>query len=225
MNTFKLVTMTGLCCLTLLAGCDADAAKQKAAEEAKKAAENAQQHASALAEKHRPTADALTAKARDEARKQLIKRIGDDPEALQIVTVTEQFVRAVSGRDLIELKKLCTDSDSAEYTAVMGCYYEAFRQEDTEGPDAARAYLAAEQARDDCPPHRREALKVLDDYMGAKGSLRTRELAGLILIIGLECKYPHRGGMAGKMAADALGLAPAGGWDNAPATATTAPEN
>jgi len=74
--------------------------------------------------------------------------------------------------------------------------------------DAARKYVADELAKADDSSVRAKALKALNGYMDLKGSLSTKEVAALILILGLEQQYPHRGAVIGGIIADQLGLMP-----------------
>ena len=66
-------------------------------------------------------------------------------------------------------------------------------------------------ARKDLSPAQGRSIKALNEYFEAKGSLRTREVAGIILIVALEVKYPHRGGLVGEIIAKRLGLLDASG--------------
>ena len=52
------------------------------------------------------------------------------------------------------------------------------------------------------------AVRYPREYFDVKGSRRTKEVAGIILIIALKTKYPHGGGAIGKLIAEKLGLMP-----------------
>jgi len=144
-------------------------------------------------------------KAEQAVRDGLAKLAAEYRES-NVAAHAERLVKAAEARDLPALKRLCDDQASADYSAIMGCYYNAFVIEDGQGVEAARAYLAAEAAKGDNTPARARAIGALRGYFAAKGSLRTKEVAALILVVGLEAKYGHRGGMIGKLIADRVGL-------------------
>lgn len=133
-------------------------------------------------------------------------RLSQEYEQAQVAAQARQIFSAVESRDLGALKKLCLDQGNGEDGQIMSCYYNAFAIENNEGVDAARAFLVEEMAREDIGPARGKAVKALSKYFEAKGSLRTREVAGIILVIALESKYPHAGGMVGTVIAEQLGL-------------------
>ena len=146
---------------------------------------------------------------KDEARKAVEKaasKVSQEYEESKVLAHAAQFIRAAESRDLENLERLCADSESADYQAIMSCYYNAFAIEDGQGVDAARRYLAEEMARDDDSPAKRKGVEVLNEYFEAKGSLCTREAAGLILTFALEVKYPHGGAVLGSLIAEKLGL-------------------
>ena len=118
----------------------------------------------------------------------------------------EQFIEAVEERNKERLEELCKEQGNKEYTEVMDCYYTAFVIENDQGAAAARKYLAEQSADEDNGPGKATALKILTEYFDAKGTLLTREVAGLILIAGLKAQYPHVGGPIGKAVATKLKL-------------------
>jgi len=140
------------------------------------------------------------------AAKEAASRVAKEYEEAKVVEFAGQFVRAVESRDLASLKRLCADDANADYGAILGCYYNAFAIEDGQGADAARAYLAGEMAKTGSSPAREKAVSALNEYFRAKGSLRTREVAGLVLVLALEAKYPGKGGKIGQLIAEKLGL-------------------
>ncbi len=162
-----------------LLGCDGEAAERKAREAAEKARQAATQASAKLSEQY---------------------------EQAGAVAHARQFASAVEQRRLDDLQRLCQETGNAEYRAVMGGYYEVFAIEHKQGVAPARQHLADELARDDLPPLRRKSLEAMNGYFDAKGSLMTRELAGMILIMGLEHQYPHVGGRVGKLIAEKAGL-------------------
>ena len=135
-------------------------------------------------------------------------RLSAEYENAQVVAQARDFLRAVEGRDMEALKKICTagGETAGDYAAILNDYYHAFAVENDQGPAAARARLAEDIAKPGLTPARLTALRGLDKYMEAKGSVRTREAAAWILIIALECKYPGYGGRAGELAAEQLGV-------------------
>ncbi len=133
-------------------------------------------------------------------------RLAQEYEEAKVVEYARQFVAAVDAKDLDKLKGFCTDPANADYNGIMGCYYNAFAIENSQGVGPARKYLADETAKPDNPPARAKALAALNAYFDAKGSAHTKECAALILIIGLEAKYPHYGGKIGKLIGEKLGL-------------------
>ena len=141
-----------------------------------------------------------------QAARQAASRASQEFEESKLLARAAELLRAVDARDLKGLKRLCGDPDCADYEAIMTCYYNAFVIENDQGVEAARGFLAGEMAKAGAAPVRDKAVKLLNGYFQAKGSLCTREVAGLILIAALEAKYPHRGGRVGKLLAEKLGL-------------------
>ena len=159
-------------------------------------------------------------------------RLTAEYEESHVLAHAQGFFRAVDDRDLESLRRLCAvgDETAGEYGAILGDYYHAFAIENGEGPDAARARLAEGLATPGLSPARAKALKGLDAYLEAKGSLRTREAAGLILVLAFECKYPGYGGRIASVMAKRVGLVDLGPSADlpslSPATAPgTAPGN
>ncbi|KKM14302.1 hypothetical protein LCGC14_1707500 [marine sediment metagenome] len=149
--------------------------------------------------------DARVRKAKD-AVKDGISKLSKEYEESKVLAHADRFIDAVKARDMDSLKRLCTQRGNADYKTVMGCYYNAFAIENDQGVDAARKYLADEMAKEDNSPAKSKCLKALNGYFQAKGSLRTKEVAALILIFGLEVQYPRRGGKIGGLIAEKLGL-------------------
>ena len=141
-----------------------------------------------------------------DAVKDRVSALSAKYEESKVLLHVDQFTEAVEKRDMQRLKRLCSECGNPEYKAIMACYYNAFVVEDGQGVEAARKYLADETAREDNPPAKDKALKALSRYFEAKGSLRTKEVAALILILGLESQYPHRGAVIGGLVAEKLGL-------------------
>ncbi|MCY2928407.1 MAG: hypothetical protein NTV86_02725 [Planctomycetota bacterium] len=169
----------------------------------------------AAASQSRPAAKGLTEQLAETVREGaagVSRQVAD----AQVLAEAERFLAAVSGRDLGQLKQFCTVDGEGEYGAILASYYQAFVLEDSRGPAAARDHLAAELARKDNSPLKDQALRGLNEYFAAKGSVTTREAAGIILVVALEAKYSHVGGRVGKSLAQQLGLLP-------PKTAATAP--
>lgn len=132
-------------------------------------------------------------------------RLSQEYDDLKVLSHAQQFVSAVESRDAGSLRRLCDQGDG-DYKAILNCYYSAFVIENDQGVDATRKYLVAEMAKDNNSPAKSKAVGALNEYFVAKGSLRTKEVAAAVLIIALECKYPHQGGKLGKVIADKLGL-------------------
>lgn len=149
---------------------------------------------------------AEAAKEVREAAKAATSQAAQQLDEAQVLVFSKQFVDAVQARDMESLKRLCTVEGSGEYREIMTCYYNAFAIENSQGADAARRFLAEEIAKPDNSPARAKALKALGEYFEAKGSLGTKEVAGLVLVVALEAKFPHRGGVLGAIIADKLGL-------------------
>ena len=159
--------------------------------------------------------------AAEEAAKAAAAKLSQEYEESKVVAHAQGFISAVEARDLEGLKRLCADVGGGDYEAILTCYYDAFVIEDEQGVDAARKYLAEEMAREDRTDAEAQAVGVLNGYFTAKGSLRTREVAGLILIVALEAKYPHAGGKIGLLLGEHLGLMP----PPAPTTQPAASQN
>jgi hypothetical protein len=181
MRTMTLLMIAAVC----IAGCD-----KQSRDKTRQAAKKLQESAGELR-------DATT---------QAAAEVKDRLDETQIAAQAKDLVKAVEARDLESLKRICLNQDAGEYREVMGCYYNAFVVEEKQGPDAAKKYLADASTKADCPPIRAKAIGALSEYFNAKGSLRTKEVAAMILIFALETKYPHRGGVVGAIIAHALGL-------------------
>jgi hypothetical protein len=140
------------------------------------------------------------------ALKDATSKLSKEYEESKVLAHAQRFIGAVESRDMATLKRLCSDRDCADYEAIMTCYYNAFAIENEQGVDAARGYLADEMAKGGKTPAKDKAVAALNEYFKAKGTLRTKEVAGLVLIIALEAKYPHKGGVIGRVIAEKLGL-------------------
>ena len=116
------------------------------------------------------------------------------PDSRENGMVSPDSSRIPEERNKERLEELCKEQGNKEYTEVMDCYYNVFVIENDQGAAAARKYLADQSAVSANGPGKATALKILTEYFDAKGTLLTREVAGLILIAGLEAQYPHVGG-------------------------------
>ncbi len=133
-------------------------------------------------------------------------QISREYEESMVLADARELMAAVELRDLGDLKRLCVDQVAGEYKVIMSCYYNAFVIENDQGVEPARKYLADEMKAEGISPSKAKALGVLNVYFAEKGTLCTKEVAALVLIIGLEAKFPHRGGVFGGIIAEALGL-------------------
>lgn len=156
------------------------------------------------------------------AMKAAASKLSQEYEESKVVAHAQQVLGAVESRDLVALKRLCLDAGGGDYQAIMGCYYNAFAIEDRQGVEAARKHLAEEMAKKDTPPAKAKALAALQGYFQRKDSMRTRELAGQILILALEAKYRRPGGMVGRVLVEKLGLVAPPGTMTQPATTPSA---
>lgn len=147
-------------------------------------------------------------KEASQAAKEAATRAARELEDATIVRQATELAKAVDTRDLAALKRVVDDLQCAEYGDIMGCYYNAFALEEKEGPDAARKYLQDELKKADASSLRGKALATLNDGFAAKGSLRTKEVAGLVFIVAMEVKYPHRGGSLAVLILGPLGMVP-----------------
>lgn len=136
-----------------------------------------------------------------------------------VATHAERLGAAVEARDLDALRRVCCDEGEGDYRAIMTCYYDAFVIESRDGTEAARAYLREERSREGNSPARAKAVGALGAYFEAKGSLRTREVAGLVLLIALEARYPGHGAKIGNVVTARLGLVDVHALGDGPATA------
>lgn len=141
-----------------------------------------------------------------QAAKDAAKEATQAIDEARVAQFASDLVAAVELRDLTNLGRLCTQSGTGDYQEVMTCYYSAFAIENEQGVEAARLYLANESAAEANTPSRQAGLELLTKYFDAKGTLCTKELAGLVLILALEYKYPHGGGKVGTLVARKLGL-------------------
>lgn len=138
--------------------------------------------------------------------KEAAAKLSQEYEESKVLAQARQLLAAVESRDLASLKQLCVDQADGDYKDIMSCYYNAFVIENDQGVDPARKYLADEMKRDGNSPAKVKALEILNEYFSEKGSLRTREVAGLVLIIAVDAKFPHGGGLLGGLIAEKLGL-------------------
>lgn len=133
-------------------------------------------------------------------------RLALEYDELKILDQARKLGAAVELRDMDSLKRLCFNQGDGDYGDILNCYYNAFAIENSQGVAAARQYLADEIARTDNSAARGGAAKALNEYFVAKCSLRTKELAGIILVLALEAKYGHHGAKVGQLIAEKSGL-------------------
>lgn len=162
------------------------------------------------------------AKARKTA-KEAAAKLSQEYEESKVLAQARELLAAVDSCDLDGLKQLCVDQVDGDYKVIMSCYYNAFVIENDQGVEPARKYLADEMKAEGVSPVKAKALGALNTYFTEKGSLRTREVAGLVLIIALEAKFPHRGAALGGIVAEKLGLLSLPRSATQPASSATQP--